>query len=94
MFNCTKCGLCCKKVKLIVESSPIFSDKESQFYFPYSWGENGTCEKLKGNMCSVYKDRPLICNVDKFADVLGVDKHEFFKQTEDYCKTLQNEEGY
>ena len=65
-FPCTSCGLCCKQVETLLTNKdklPAFQ----QFLltkFPYKTLEDGSCEMLNSdNQCSVYNDRPLICNV-------------------------------
>lgn len=90
-FNCDGCGLCCKKVKSVIENNPKFSNPKSIFYFPYGYDENGVCENSLDNKCKVYDNRPLICNVERFADELKIDKETFFKQNESYCQELKRE---
>ena len=51
-FPCRKCGLCCK----MLQDIPILSD--------YDIG-NGTCRYLKNNLCSIYENRPILCNVER-----------------------------
>jgi Fe-S-cluster containining protein len=54
------------------------------------------CQYLtKDNLCSIYEQRPLICNIDKgyevwFKDLMS--KEEFYKLNEKHCKTLQEQE--
>lgn len=87
MFKCSGCGLCCKKIDVVV----ALTEHVEELKFPYKH-ENGVCEKLTDDgKCSVYSDRPLICNVDKFAEHFNLDKGEFYKINEDACKMLQNE---
>jgi len=52
VFPCIKCGLCCKMLQHI----PILTD--------YDIG-NGACRYLENNLCSIYEDRPLICNIEE-----------------------------
>jgi Fe-S-cluster containining protein len=49
-FPCVKCGLCCKQLK----SVPFLKD--------YDDG-NGICRYLVDNLCGIYKNRPLVCNI-------------------------------
>ena len=51
-FPCKKCGLCCK----MLHNIPILSDHDKG---------NGTCRYLVTNLCSIYENRPLICNIEK-----------------------------
>jgi Fe-S-cluster containining protein len=51
-FPCVKCGLCCqslKNVSLLTE---------------YDSGD-GVCRYLSGNLCSIYNERPEICNIER-----------------------------
>lgn len=53
MFDCSKCGRCCKHINMI----PALSE--------YDIG-NGKCKFLTDdNLCAIYQTRPDICNVDK-----------------------------
>ncbi len=51
MFPCNKCGKCCRNL----DKSPLYKDMHKG---------DGICKYLKGNLCSIYKDRPLICRID------------------------------
>ncbi len=69
-FPCFKCGACCKIVGKMVEQSKSY-EGEIDFQiqaiqeFPHKYDSTGRCEKLNDdNTCSVYNDRPSICNVD------------------------------
>ena len=61
MFKCDKCGECCRNLQL----SEIYKDLDSG---------NGVCKYLKGNLCSIYHERPLKCRVDESYDA-------FFSET-------------
>ena len=41
-------------------NSPLL---EEMLAFPYNYDKNGVCEKLVDNQCSVYDNRPDVCNV-------------------------------
>ncbi len=48
-FPCTKCGACCKNVRLVL---PNFATKD------------GSCKHLsKDNECQIYDKRPLLCRI-------------------------------
>ena len=50
-FNCDKCGLCCRRVGRF------------PFMKEYDRGD-GVCRYLTtDNLCAIYENRPLICNV-------------------------------
>ena len=56
MFKCDKCGICCRNLH------------KSEVYREYHNGD-GVCKFLKGNLCSIYNERPLICRVDESYEV-------------------------
>jgi hypothetical protein len=60
-FPCTGCGCCCKVInwadKIVVRDDP-----DHPLYFPYTHNE-GVCEKLIDNKCSVYETRPALCRI-------------------------------
>ena len=98
-FPCTACGLCCKYVG---ESLNMTSDnpimQEMLDRFPYKVDEEGKCEKLtEDGKCSVYYDRPLLCNIKKGALLLGI--HDIIDVSNHYhmlaagCNKLITDEG-
>lgn len=91
-FPCTECGLCCVRIKEIVEKNDV-TNPEHPFYFPYTWDENGACDKLDGNKCSIYEDRPIICNVDKVAEFIGESKEEFYPKVIESCNEEMDKAG-
>ena len=90
-FPCSSCGLCCRNIKSIIESSPV--EKDDPMYFPYEWDENGACEMLDGNLCSIYEDRPLVCSAEKVADHLEIPREDFYPRLVTVCNTWMDEEG-
>jgi Fe-S-cluster containining protein len=90
-FPCTGCGACCRRIKSAVSN---FMDAGINMEFPYQWDENGVCEMLtEDNKCSVYEDRPLICNIEKFAEVFDIDKQKFFIENIAACNILIKEDN-
>ena len=81
MFDCTKCGACCRHIATILPD--------------YDTGD-GICRYLtKDNLCRIYDNRPFICNVDKIYNDLfkgRIDQEEFYKITDEACKILQAQE--
>lgn len=82
MFNCSKCGECCKHVYL------------SELYKDFDRGD-GTCRylDLETNLCSIYETRPILCQVDAcyekyFKSKLSLE--EYYKINYDACKKLKN----
>ena len=69
MFRCDMCGKCCRNL----DKSPVYEEMHNG---------DGICCYLIGNLCSIYKDRPLICRVDDSYDV-------FFKNDMSYDEYLQ-----
>lgn len=69
MFPCDKCGACCRNLHL----SSIYNGLHDG---------NGVCRYLKGNLCSIYETRPLICRVDECYNL-------FFKGTMHYEDYIQ-----
>lgn len=69
MFKCDKCGECCRNL----HKSPLYKDLHDG---------DGVCRYLKGNECSIYENRPLICRIDDSYEV-------FFKQELSYEEYLQ-----
>ena len=51
-FPCLKCGLCCRMLQHI----PLLAE--------YDLG-NGVCRYLVNNQCSIYENRPTLCNIDE-----------------------------
>ncbi len=84
MFKCTCCGLCCKHLKY----NKLYTDLDRG---------DGICRyfDVSSNLCSIYKDRPLKCNVDKFyqknlKDIMPIEN--YYKMNYDVCKSLQEKE--
>ncbi len=82
-FECDCCGLCCRKL----DNNPIYKDLDRG---------DGTCKNLnlETMLCTIYDERPIICNVDGFYNQYL--KHDV--QYEDYvlmniesCKKLKEE---
>jgi Fe-S-cluster containining protein len=91
-FNCTGCGLCCTKIgKIKATPMPVAWMQAAVDAFPYESDETGACEKLVDNKCSVYENRPLLCNIERMADELdiGMTKEQWFAMNYQGCKVLQ-----
>lgn len=52
MFQCNRCGECCRNVN------------KSHLYTNLDRGD-GVCKYLDGNICTIYNERPLLCRVDE-----------------------------
>lgn len=93
-FNCTGCGECCKQIgkTLVAQHTLIPWMRAVVREFPYKAKENGHCEMLVDDKCSVYEDRPLLCNIDKMADdtTMPLSKFEWYKMNYEGCGILQS----
>lgn len=81
MFNCKKCGECCKHIGGI----EIYKDLDNG---------KGECKYLVDNLCSIYEKRPLKCRVDDaykewFSDVMK--KETYYRINYMVCESLQKE---
>lgn len=41
----------------------------------------------------MYEDRPTVCNIDRTAELLGLDKKEFYKQNAEVCNLFIRNAG-
>lgn len=83
MFKCDKCGECCRNL----HKSPIYKELHEG---------NGVCRYLEGNLCAIYENRPLMCQVDECYDVMfkGKLSYEAYIQLNyKYCTELKNSRG-
>lgn len=79
MFECDRCGECCRNLN----KSPIYRELHSG---------DGICRYLKGNLCSIYSKRPLLCRVDESYDAIFKDKlsyEEYLQLNYRYCNELK-----
>lgn len=78
MFQCKKCGACCRHLSL----SPIYAELDRG---------DGICKYLSGNECSIYEERPLLCNVDKAYDIYFrpyISRAKYYEITKRACDKL------
>ena len=86
MFQCEQCGACCRNVW----RNPLGANLAS---------DGGVCRYLdkKTNLCSIYNNRPIYCNIDEYYERylrLFIDKEEYYKKNKLACRELQkNEKG-
>ena len=78
-FPCTKCAACCKNISHLKAILPV--------------KEDGSCEHLVNNQCSVYNNRPLICNIQKLAEKSQIPIKKFYKQNAIACNKMIEELG-
>lgn len=86
-YPCTGCGCCCRVVGTLFENAKRVIP-EIAGEFPYKWDDNGACEMLVGNKCSVYENRPLLCRIDDLQAHLQIPKDIFYALTADSCNKL------
>lgn len=85
MFKCDQCGICCKHVNM----NPMYVQFDSG---------NGVCKFLdeETNLCKIYNERPLLCNVDAMYDFMYKDqmsREEFYELNYQECRKLKAEAG-
>ncbi len=84
-FPCNECGACCKSLKGIESFSEL--DRG-----------DGVCKHFNDltKRCSIYNERPLLCNIDKayvtlFADQMS--KEQYYEINIRSCNELQEKQG-
>lgn len=80
MFQCDKCGECCRHL----DQSALYRDLHDG---------DGVCRFLQGNLCSIYKHRPLLCRVDECYKALFKNKltyEEYIQLNYHYCNIFKN----
>jgi Fe-S-cluster containining protein len=68
-FVCEKCGECCRHIESFVEILPH--------------QRNGICNFLQGDICSIYENRPDLCDFKR--------AYKYFKEhwaEKEYCKRV------
>jgi hypothetical protein len=79
MFNCDKCGECCKHLHL------------SSLYTELDRGD-GVCKYLVNNLCSIYNNRPIKCRIDESYEVYFrkiYSLEEFYEINRTICNKLK-----
>lgn len=83
MFICNQCGECCRHLD------------QSEVYAELDRGD-GVCRYLKGNICSIYKTRPLLCRVDECYKIFFKGQYnyeEYKKLNYEACNLLKRKKG-
>jgi len=78
-FPCDKCGLCCKNIRFSSLSSEL--DRG-----------DGVCKHLKDNLCEIYSQRPIFCNVDAYYEKFlagKISREEFYNMNREVCERLK-----
>ena len=81
---CDKCGICCKVFQLIDIPKEIRDELDTG---------TGICKYLKeNNECSIYLQRPDICNSDKMFEIKYkqlMSREEYNHMLNEACETLK-----
>ena len=78
-FQCEKCGLCCKNIRFSSLSAEL--DRG-----------DGVCKHLKENLCEIYSERPIFCNVEAYYEKFlseKISREEFYKKNREICEALK-----
>lgn len=83
MFVCDKCGSCCRNIR------------RNEIYSFLDRGD-GVCRYFDCGtyLCTIYNDRPLICNVDRMYDMFfscSMTREEYYDLNHEYCRKLKDE---
>ncbi len=92
-FPCTGCGSCCRRVDKLLAHNVAAGDPDSPLFFPYKH-DKGKCENLlPDNKCSVYEERPLVCNIDALMKVMEIPEKLFYSMNIFSCNQFMDEDG-
>lgn len=100
-FKCSGCGLCCANLGKVIDAvkgriNPTEMDKMF-IDFPYPINEDGSCSQQKDSgECSVYDDRPDVCNVEKMYETQYkpyMTKEQHYKEGNKICNQMIEEAG-
>jgi len=96
-FPCTGCGVCCQKIRDTLNNAEDMKSLSVLYKalkeFPYEPNEDGSCSMLEDNRCSVYEDRPLLCNIKKLGEVSGYHQTTWYSLNAISCNILIKEAG-
>lgn len=81
MFKCNKCGACCRSVGQSVLGEELALG-------------SGICKYLdqNTNLCTIYDNRPILCNIDKYYHEYLMDSitiEDFYEQNHQACNKLR-----
>ena len=92
-FPCTQCGECCRQLGNVLANSSIFPTVTQDLlkHFPYKPNPDGSCSKLTSDgLCSVYDNRPIVCNIKLMSQVLHQNTSQFYQNQAHNCNKLIN----
>lgn len=93
-FKCDSCGACCRNLNVLQSYGINNNGKFAKLIadFPYKH-TNGVCEMFDTitNKCTVYENRPIVCNVKKLHDVCfpTVPLSKWYSINEKGCNVLK-----
>jgi len=92
VFPCTGCGLCCQRMHEVFDNLKELRKYPVMFNavveFPHDIRKDGSCSKFIDGKCSVYEDRPLLCNVQKLGEIMQIDLMEWYKANATACNAM------
>ena len=85
MFNCERCAACCRQIGHTPWEKTLALS-------------NGTCRYLNPdtNLCTIYKQRPLFCNVDAYYDKFlknEMDRKTYYALNKKECQRLRHHDS-
>ena len=97
-FPCTSCGQCCRLIGLhfnhshqVYQNSPQ-AVKDLMDTFPHPINPDNSCSMLdKDGLCSIYDDRPIICNTKYAPQLLNLTKPQFNHYMTQSCNNMITE---
>ena len=80
-FSCDCCGACCKNIR------------RSTFYTEELDRGDGVCKHLTAeNLCEIYSERPIYCNVDAYYEKFlsqSMSREKFYEMNHLACEQLK-----
>ena len=104
-FNCSGCGLCCRKVgsavkearaEITLKKGKVDPRTKAVARFPFKTNTDGACSKLdEKGQCSVYETRPDVCRVDKSFELFaeGMTREKYYEANAKLCNTWIRKAG-
>lgn len=78
-FDCEACGECCRHTHLVSELVELYDY------------EKGACQYLDGDKCTIYDDRPDVCNYRKLYSKLSkyYSPEEYYQISIRFCEEIK-----
>lgn len=87
---CTDCdGACCKKIGEVIS---IYKSLKLDLGYDFTVNDKGECSKLINGRCSIYKDRPDICNLEKSYNNYRelISEEDYMNMNKEHCKKFRD----